>query len=152
MSRNILMSLNPQWFGPIVKEWKTYEVRKRVPHVQVNLHGGYPYTVYLYCTHNGREYYRNGIVGNFPAYKMNGTVCGEFTCTGVKVIHPPYGDKIAGTFLSAKEMYEYDAGAGLLYLMEISNPVLYEKPKKLEDFGLTRPPVSWCYVKEEKHG
>lgn len=36
------------------------------------------------------------------------------------------------------------------YGWHISDLVIYDKPKKLGEFGLTRPPQSWCYVQEEK--
>lgn len=29
---------------------------------------------------------------------------------------------------------------------QISNLVIYDKPKELSDLGLTRPPQSWQYV------
>ena len=28
------------------------------------------------------------------------------------------------------------------------NLVIYDKPKELGEFGINRPPQSWCYVEE----
>lgn len=34
------------------------------------------------------------------------------------------------------------------YAWHISDLVIYDKPKELSEFSLTRPPQSWCYVEE----
>ena len=137
------MSLNPQWFMPIMSGLKRREVLKRAP---LNRH---PYKVYLYCTKGGEPVFRNGIIGtDVRPYLMNGTVCGEFTCVSTVEYGPPWRDKVFGTCLSAPQLYQYAAGAEKLCFMAIENPILYEKPKTLEDFGLTRAPMSWCYLKE----
>ena len=35
------------------------------------------------------------------------------------------------------------------YGWHISNLKIYDKPRELRDFGITRPPQSWCYVEEQ---
>lgn len=47
--------------------------------------------------------------------------------------------------LTGEEIMEY-AGYGQAYGMFIKHAWLFDTPKTLQDFGLTRPPQSWCYV------
>lgn len=144
MSRPILLSLNPKWFELIMTGRKTIEVRKRAP---LQTH---PYKVYLYCTKAGEVIYRAGVKGKFKPYQMNGTVCGEFTCVSTTEYSPPWRDHELGTCLTAPELYKYAAGANKLCYMKIENPILYDKPKQLADFGITWAPQSWCYLEDEE--
>ena len=141
MSRDVLMSLNPQWFAPIMDGRKTIEVRKRAPLQQ------HPYKVYLYCTKGGEDVYRAGIIGSdIQPYKMNGTVCGEFTCTSTTEYGPSLYGIPGGTYLTMKQLYEYMGASKKLCFMAITDPVLYDRPLTLENFGLKHPPMSWCYT------
>ena len=144
MSRPIMLSLNPQWFEKIMTGEKTREVRKRVP-----MQKG-PYKVYLYCTKAGETIYRAGVKGKIKPYLMNGTVCGEFTCVTTIDYTPPWSGHVLGTCLTAPELYAYAAGAEKLSYMVIEDPVLYDKPKSLADFGLKYAPQSWQYLEEEE--
>lgn len=141
-----LISLHPQWVKKIMSGEKIYEVRKRAPLCKV------PFKVYIYCTKNGEEQFFNGNEGKSAGYKLNGTVCGEFTCTRIFKVLPPYKDKTNGTCLSARNLYEYDSGYGRLQYMEIKNPILYDTPRTLSDFGIKLPPVSWMYCEELQDG
>ena len=142
--RAIMLSLNPKWFEPIMNGKKTFEVRKRAPLQE------HPYKVYLYCTMNGGPIYRAGIKGKIKPYLMNGTVCGEFTCVSTTDRNPPWKDNIGGTCLTAPEMYVYAGKAEKLSFMAIKDPIIYDKPKHLSDFGIKYAPQSWCYLKEEE--
>lgn len=139
MGKAVLMSLNPQWFQPIMSGMKTKEVRKRAPLLRP------PYKVYLYCTKGCHEAWRAGVTGKSESYRMNGTVCGEFICESTMDDTPPW-KSLSGTYLTARELFEYAGGADKLSFMSIRNPILYDKPKRLEDFGLKHPPLSWQYV------
>lgn len=140
MGKAVLMSINPQWVWKIMSGEKTKEVRKRAPLIK------HPYKVYVYCTKGGEQYdvNDNGVRG----YRINGTVCGEFTCVSTTEYSPPWNNKTFGTCLWPKELYAYAAGACKLCYMAIENPVMYDKPKSLADFGLEHPPMSWQYVEE----
>lgn len=133
MNKAVLMSINPEWVRKIMSGEKTKEVRKRAPLTK------HPYKVYIYCTKNGEQYEH-----------FNGTVCGEFTCVSTTEYSPPWNNKTFGTCLWPKDLYTYAAGACQLCYMAIENPVLYDKPKNLVDFGLEHPPMSWQYVEEIK--
>lgn len=143
MPKDIVMSINPTWIQKIFTGEKTYEVRRRAP-LQCS-----PFKVYVYCT-KGEEAWLAGIKGGRKSYKLNGNIVGEFTCERIYDIRPPFKDRTHGTCLSPKELYEYLGDRDHLDYLTIKDPVIYDKPKKLEDFGLTRPPQSWCYIKDEK--
>ena len=142
MGKAVLLSLNPKWFEPIMQGKKTKEVRKRAPLIK------HPYKVYLYCTKNGEIAYRAGVKGKFKPYQMNGTICGEFTCVSTVEQTPPFKDCMAGTYLTAREFYSFLGESDKMSFMLIKDPILYDKPKTLADFGLKYPPQSWRYVEE----
>ena len=140
----ILMSLNPQWFSPIATGRKWFEVRKHAPMQK------HPYKVYLYCTKGGEAAWLAGIRGQREPYLMNGTVCGEFTCVETREMHGPWQFHTIGTGLSEAQLINYAAGDDTLYYMMIQDMTLYNEPKKLEDFGMSRAPMSWQYLPEKE--
>lgn len=141
MSRNVIMSIHPKWMQMIFTGEKRFEVRRRAP-LQCS-----PFKVYVYCTKQ-EDAWLAGIKGCRKSYQLNGNIVGEFTCVKIWDMRPPFKDADVGTGLSAKQLYEYMGANDHLDFIEIEDPVIYETPKKLEDFGLSRPPQSWCYVKE----
>ena len=143
MSRDILMSIHPKWVKLIMEGRKVFDVRKRAPLQK------HPFKVYVYCTEKGEEMYRAGVIGGFDSYRMNGTVCGEFTCTGTIEQHAPWPTE--GTCLTAKELWAYAKTSDKLAYMVVEDAILYEKPKRLADFGVKHAPVSWVYLKGEEH-
>ena len=143
MGRSVLLSLRPEWFRPIMCGMKTKEVRKRAP---LNVH---PYKVYLYCTKGGNDAYLTGIIGKRESYRLNGTVCGEFICESTMDYTHPFSE--FGTYLTKKELetYAFNIRTGeydRLSYMSIRDPIMYDKPKSLEDFGIKHAPQSWRYI------
>lgn len=146
----VLISINPKWCEKIVSGEKTIEVRKTRPNIVT------PFKCFIYCT--------KGIIKiqGFTAscqYKI-GKVTGEFICN--KILARPentiyYGDAQAEyldllnfTCLTESEVIKY-MGDNLdkpIYFWHISDLKIYDQPKELGEFGLTRPPQSWCYVEE----
>mgnify|MGYP002526511972 FL=1 len=145
MSKAVMMSLKPKWIELILNGAKTREVRKRAPLLRQ------PIKVYLYCTKD-EEAWMAGIKGKYQSYQMNGMVCGEVTCVSITEYNRPFGNSIYGTCLTAKELYEYAAPNDTLSYMALENPVMYDVPKPLDDFGLKRAPQSWQYVEELTDG
>jgi len=136
------MSIRPEWVKLILTGYKTKEVRKRAPLIR------HPYKVYIYCTKGGDPIHRVG--KNGKPYLMNGTVCGEFICTSTVEDTPPWRASPGGTFLTARQLYEYGKDAQKLCFMTINDPVLYEEPKYLKDFGQKTAPQSWRYIEVEE--
>ena len=139
ITRDIIMSIHPEWIQKIFAGEKRYEVRRRAP-LQVP-----PFKVYVYCT-KGEEAWLTGIKGKRESYQLNGNIVGEFTCRRIVDMHPPFRGKESGTCLTARELYEYMGPNDHLDYIAIEDPIIYDTPKKLEDFGLIRPPQSWCYI------
>ena len=101
--------------------------------------------------------------------EQNGKVIGEFVCDKVFLLHPytydggnadlrhrkliqtfegsSKGNEIlAATCLTQDEMFDYIGAGNYGYGWHISDLKTYGNPKELSEFGLTRPPQSWCYI------
>jgi hypothetical protein len=180
----VLISIQPKWCDKIVALEKTIEVRKTYPKIET------PFKVYIYETKTPLRWNKahNGIIG-----VKGGLVIGEFVCNKVSVFGydehigyptPQYeGDpsfcdcgegywitcgELEETCLSHDELMEYGNKKDL-YGWHISNLVIYDKPKNVNNFSviryvpveyaygrakqrykIERAPQSWCYVEELK--
>ncbi len=171
--KSVLISIQPKWCELIASGKKTIEVRKTRPKIDT------PFKCYIYCT---KQFYRKGD-GYFQG-KYCGKVIGEFVCDEIKPIHCQSIEKEAifaiavgsgdkeyydNSCVSYKEAYRYLRNVKKAYGWHISDLVIYDKPKGLDDFRkskechrgkvrencigcwdceITRPPQSWCYVEE----
>lgn len=163
--KSVLISIQPKWCELILKGKKTVEVRKTRPKLET------PFKCYVYQT-KGKEklidIIKDGDICYGETYhgkpvfiKMREDsvyaglfgrkqkVIGEFVCDTIVT------DKTFGhdpLFNGAACMSEVEAAAyscqSPIYGWHISDLKIYDKPKKLGEFGLTRPPQSWCYVEE----
>lgn len=165
--QSVLLSINPKWAYLIENGEKTIEVRKTIPKRIANEHK--PFRVYLYVTkreykllqimRDGDENYGEIYHGKpvfITTFKNNDywqretqKVVGECVCdfiTGM-MLNPLTGEwDTDGTCLTEKEMNKYSGGK-YLYGWHLRDVVIYKNPKSLEEFGMKRPPQSWCYVK-----
>lgn len=168
--KSILASIKPKWCELIANGKKTIEVRKTKPKIDV------PFKCYIYCTVGGDalcpphtnsakwDIHRQNN-GTINGRKMtarerdesdyhfaNGKVIGEFVCLGIDEIEcssDGYNYFSDYSCLNIDEFIKYCNGK-TLYAWQISNLVIYDKPKELSCFGLKRPPQSWCYVEESE--
>ena len=118
----------------------------------------------LYRLNDGQIKYGNSIelmlnnnctVNNF----LNGKVIGEFVCDYIET----FGDDVIHSFsneeysrwndfdlnracIHPQDFEEYANDSLLLYGWHISELIIYDKPKELSEFGLSRAPQSWCHV------
>lgn len=173
--RSVMMSIRPTWAQLIDKGIKTVEVRKSFPDYHKT---SCPFKVYLYCTqgkptlttiirdgddiygdtYHGKPIFVKHPEGGYGSRIERGTVFGEFVCDCAEVLNelfisdepispvyrrPYYGE----CCLAVDDLDEYGKGKRL-WGWHISEYKWYDKPKSLEDFGLSRPPQSWCYVRE----
>lgn len=193
MSKAVLISIRPQWCELIANGKKTIEVRKTRPKIET------PFKCYIYCTIRppylvyGNVFDGGSFVDKYcltHGYSksdadriwgtMNGKVIGEFVCDRIedysewKYDHAAllrHIDLYAATNGDYKFLSEYipeKKGFG----WHISDLVIYDEPKKLQEFygycngycgsyckwysqcsiseyscALNcRPPQSWCYV------
>lgn len=172
MDKNcVIASIRPVWCGMIAELIKDLEIRKTIPKLPT------PFKVYIYCTRSFALDYWVGEKGAYVDYKARsvydtcgtGRVIGEFVCDRT-IRYTTRSDStikseietqelLHRSGLTFRELIDYEAGAGVckrldlnrrkgLWAWHISQLKIYDKPMFLEDFGLTKPPQSWCYVKE----
>lgn len=188
MSKAVLISIRPEWCEAIAGGEKTIEVRKTRPKLPT------PFKCYIYMTKQkkGEDGWLAAVCAENRCYYGAGSVIGEFVCDCIKCIPPEIfvvkedaESVLQGSCLTPKEAKEYAGwkhGAYLseckdLYGWRISDLVIYDTPKKLEEFlkpcpygdvscflcdksgytpdmkidcfnNVTRPPQSWCYVED----
>ena len=160
----IMLPVRPKWCELIASGKKTIEVRKFCPKCDV------PFKVDIYCTKPSRKYqtvcgcmvfnsdelfrlptgeikygdsvemmmYDNYTADNF----LNGKVIGEYVCD--YIYHNMSYDSDS-TCVSVHDLKEYANGEPL-YGWHVSDLKIYDKPKQLSEFGVKRPPQSFCYV------
>ena len=153
MSKAVLISIRSKWCQLIAIGEKTIEIRKTRPKLET------PFKVYIYATKAAKDEPFSYCVqksydsacGKAYRYSGGGEVIGEFICDTF-VIDRSFGHD--ATFNAAACMTEVECAAysccSPLYGWHISNLKIYYKPKEISQFGLKRPPQSWCYVEERE--
>lgn len=131
----IVMSIKPEWCDKIFSGKKRYEVRKTIPrNMPENT------KVYVYKSRSGT------VVGEFTATKV-------FKFPGLCVNYEYYPAAewliLSGTCLTSRKLYDYVGDAKHFYEIAIKDPILYKTPIQLSEFGLKRPPQSWCYTDDK---
>lgn len=169
MNKAVLLSIKPQYCELIANGEKTIEVRKTRPTIET------PFKCYIYCTGKPNLWKSkhgiisdckyNRITDDIPGTLLNKKVIGEFICdhiyqysTGnVDGIDISDEDITASSCLSKQEIGDYEFSAPQrdfciyrvgVYGWHISELVIYDKPKELGNFKVTKPPQSWRYVEE----
>ena len=140
----VLISVRPKWCELIASGKKTVEVRKSRPKLET------PFKVYIYCT-KGRfepsECLRNNLHyddSTIMVCEGQGKVIGEFVCDEINAYTKAFFDEQEerDTYDIARFIYhsriKYDdlcAYVGLkdFYAWHISNLVIYDKPKDLQE-------------------
>ncbi len=141
--KSALISIKPKWCELIASGKKTIEIRKTRPKLEA------PFKCYIYCT---KEFYRKGD-GYFQG-KYCGKVIGEFICNKIDRLAvcgydnsdmklrrvddnlTAYNldyDYLNKCRLSLGELKNYANGSEL-FGWHISDLVIYDKPKDLDDF------------------
>lgn len=145
----VMISLRPRWAALIGTERKTVEVRKTFPGMVFM-----PFKLYLYCTNvkscTLEEYAQIHAMTGGRIDDWNGKVFGECVCDLIYDIERDgdgysFGYHDEADCLTDDERLEYlKGGAG--YGWKLKDVEIYDTPKLLSDFGLTRPPQSWRYM------
>lgn len=147
MSKAVLASIQPFWCIKIAYRMKRLEVRKNRPKLEP------PFKVYIYCTSvkslNISDYVKAHRLTGGAVDDWSGKVFGEFTCDWILLDRArENADRLHHEGLIPMEQLLNYGGGKPLYGWGVSDVVLYERPKDLSEFGLSRPPQSWCYVEE----
>lgn len=154
--KSVLISIRPKWCELIANIKKIIEVRKNRPMLET------PFRCYIYETKARYVKSKNG-------YGC-GKVIGEFVCCRInRIAHCGTSNKdirlkIVDDFCYKEIDYEYlqkcqlayselemYSNGGDIYGWHISDLKIYDRPKELSEFGLSRPPQSWCYVGGEEN-
>lgn len=154
--KSILISIKPKWCELIANGKKTIEVRKTRPKCDM------PFKCYIYCTKDkgisfwtGKQYaYADDRSHNLFDVCGNGKVIGEFICNKIDRLavcgyenrntelrrvddnlaaYDLDYDYLNKCQLSFDNLKKYSNSGGL-YGWHISNFVIYDKPKDLDDF------------------
>lgn len=155
MSKAVMISIQPWWCELIAKGMKTVEVRKTRPKLEP------PFKCYIYCTANKKGLHDELEIPsvNGSVYIANGKVIGEFVCDEIRT-EWEVADGLVDIVLEmqscvdCKELIEYADGKKL-YSWNISNLVIYDKPKELSEFYRECPgvdDVGLCYECEKAVG
>lgn len=166
--KEVLISIRPEWVEKIMSSNKTVEVRKTRPKIET------PFKCYIYCT-KGMELWGDGTAEtwwgiapdedidevirlNPTLTQLNGKVIGEFVCNFITHSNEHLFDEnkitmqklMKSSCLSFEEINNY-RGDKNIFAWYISDLKIYDKPKQLSEFGLKRPPQSWCYVEKKDY-
>lgn len=108
----------------------------------------YSYGMHLCCDPEHRPYSKDNFLCK--------TVIGEFICD--RIIPITIFDNgsikdwnfynLEDSCLDYEKLANYIGNGKTGYGWHISDLVIYDKPKELNDFNLKRPPQSWCYVEK----
>ena len=116
---NVILSIHPELAKLIYEGKKTLELRKNIPMNTVNI-------VYLYETAPICK------VTGFFKYLLHKDIITEKSCVPVEEIKNYFG--------KSEEIFGWICNAG-----HKGNQFAY--PVELSEFGIKRPPQSWCYTK-----
>ena len=164
----VLISIQPKWCELIASGKKTVEVRKTRPELET------PFKVYIYQTKKTWVYNIFSKIADWQGKVIGEFVCDKIFVADCDSVAPfdkhtkRYIDK--ESCLSKEEFVKYTRMC-LAYGWSISNLVIYDEPKELcefrsastygrelrtkffgkdpccvNDYRLSRPPQSWCYV------
>ncbi len=132
---NIILSIHPKWAEKIYSREKTIEWRKNMPHRMdaYKLRDGDPnFKVYLYET--------------APVRKITGFFCwGGVTLFDARFMHDGFPPATYGC-VNVEDLKKYQSENCAICGWFIEFPQKFNEQKSLEDFGLKRPPQSWCYT------
>lgn len=179
MSKAVMISIQPKWCELIANGEKTIEVRKTRPKLKT------PFKCYIYQT----------LPKSGDWNERDGRVIGEFVCDRIDAIKKrgipenfdfcylslnEWGNDdieveirdIAGSRIPKDALNEYGQNVPVLYAWHISDLIIYDKPRKLDEFErpyecdectaqwasecnacrkerkIKHPPQSWNYVEE----
>ena len=147
----VMMSIKPKWCEKIASGEKTIEVRKNRPRLET------PFKVYIYCTTDrGKSFLTKSHCTNelYTTKKRwlaalekrgnvtySGKVIGEFVCDRIiewrEEEKPPV--PLSNTCLSYSEIRQYGLYNEILYLWHITDLVIYDEPKELNEFSKECP-------------
>ena len=153
MEKSILISIRPEHNIKILNGRKIAEIRTSMPKCKL------PCKVYIYCT-KGKNRFDVCAIHNKSKDKKdysfceigNGKVVAEFTLNKISKFdydglkfYDMLDAVLQNSCLTDEELCNYIQDK-IAYSWKIDDLIVYDKPRMLKEFGLSRPPQSWCYV------
>lgn len=137
----IVISIQPKWCNLIRVYYKQDEIRKGIPSMECM-----PAKVYVYQTEKG------GVIGEF-IFRRAVCIQAYVDSQGVKHLTNTFGIR---SCLSDEELFNYiyketdpNDPYPEAWAWHIDEWKEYPKPIPLKEFGLKRPPQSWCYLRRK---
>ncbi|MEG1529899.1 MAG: hypothetical protein RR405_06035 [Clostridia bacterium] len=138
-----MRSCKPYWLYLIIQGVKIIEICKSKPIAK-----DWDKTVYLYCSQDKKSFNRIPQEDREWFNRFLGKVVCEFVCDGIMRMDAIFMScNIKYHCVQADELYKYCNGKPL-HGWKISKLKIYDEPKELSEFGISRPPQSWCYCEE----
>ena len=134
MNNKVMLSIHHKYAELILIGQKTLEIRKTAPSDV-----SYPYTIYMYETK--RDGGAGAVVGLIKTNAFGGGLFGNGTEENAarRII-------AERACLTTDELTEYANGKSI-YALSVSTPIRFPCPRPISNFGLTRAPQSWQYLK-----
>ncbi len=143
----VLISIRPRFCSLIARGAKPLEIRKTCPKLST------PFKCYIYCTKPGTSDPNEVLEthdGEGNIHRCNGKVIGEFVCDRLVPIRVFDNGSIqfwsfynlSRSCLSYDELANYIGNGKKGYGWQISDLVIYDKPKELAEFFF--PPEKFC--------
>lgn len=136
---NIILSIKPKWAKLIYEGKKTIEWRKTYPWRANN--GD---IVYIYETVPIKK-----ITGSFILNKHYRYLLDAYEEAWIDQYKKRGIDIIGSGRVPIDELQKYQNNGRSLHGWCCVGALRFDTPKTLEDFGLKRPPQSWCYTNHE---
>ena len=142
--KSVLISIKPEWVAKILSGEKTVEIRRTAPKCEL------PVEAYVYCAKSGVVIEKDCGLG-FPE-PINGRIVAKFTILRADEFDMgnPYEEPTSRFLKKAcvtiGQARTYANGKRGLYAWRIYNPIVFDEPKELSEFGLAKPPRSWYYM------
>ena len=162
---DVLLSIQPKWCDLIARGYKTVEIRKSRPKIDV------PFKCYIYCTLSGsKEFFVEQLQADVAEWNRGdwgnrkGNVIGEFICD--HIVKMPYSEfalgysgfhhwweerlphwayNLHGNACLADNEIEAYLGKRTGYAWHISELKIYEKPRELSEFCLANKRLAFDF-------
>ena len=137
MSDKIMLSIHHKYAELIFSGEKTIEIRKTAPSG-----GSFPYIIFMYETKRGGG--AGAVVGFFKCGAIIKT--NAFSKKFSKEAETYKKETAERACLSVEELESY-AGGGSIRGLTVETAIRFPQPRPLSDFGLSKAPQSWRYLK-----
>lgn len=143
MNVAVLRSIKPYWVYLICEGKKTIEVGKNKPRSE-----HWNNRTHIYCSKDLKSFNRIPKEYREKYRPLLGKVIGEFICDFIIGQCEMANADIAEQrgCIKRETLLEYSNGKEL-FGWHISNFTIYTNLKTINDFNLSRPPQTWCYVR-----